>query len=91
MKASEHAVISSLVVLASLLVHVTAAPCEISAEVICKLNGAGVHCQPCKSDAYVVCSGSDDLTVQTCTAGERCKRLTSSRQESQAMDQQLRS
>jgi hypothetical protein len=91
MKASEHAVIRTIVVLASLLVHVGAAPCEITAETICKLNGAGVHCQPCKPDIYVVCSASKDFTVQTCPAGERCMRLTSSRQESHAMDQQLRS
>ncbi|WIA21807.1 hypothetical protein OEZ85_004190 [Tetradesmus obliquus] len=46
-----------------------AGPCDISAEVICQLNGAGVHCHPCRPDSYVVCVDNDSPALQTCSAG----------------------
>uniref|UniRef100_A0A383VTC7 Chitin-binding type-2 domain-containing protein n=1 Tax=Tetradesmus obliquus TaxID=3088 RepID=A0A383VTC7_TETOB len=46
-----------------------AGPCDISAEVICQLNGAGVHCHPCRPDSYAVCVDNDSPALQTCLAG----------------------
>jgi hypothetical protein len=86
MKAPRTLLIVTIIVLVSVLVQAKAAPCEISAEAICQLNGPGVHCQPCKPDAYVVCTSILGFTVQTCATGEQCMRFASARQKSQALD-----
>lgn len=58
------------VIMLAIAAQSAAAACQSSPESICQEKGAGLHCDPCRAEKYVVCSDEGSYTVQICPEGE---------------------